>query len=123
MKPKPTKKPAKRRKNKVFNPKQIRDTCNQDQGLQVCGTQPRRRSIPTAEVDEMLEQQAKELRKEPTLYDQRVETLASVEFLSNRCDALAESLNSTQLELASERNKLKDLNRLLKEELQFDQVR
>lgn len=82
----------------------------------------RRRSIPSKEVDEMLEQQAKELHKEPTLYDQRAQCLRSVASLNDHCDHLAARLNEVKLELASERNRLKDLNRELSEELKFDQV-
>ena len=113
MKTKPTKRKPKVPKAETFE--------RLDTAVAQC--QSRRRSIPAKEVDEMLEQQAKELRKEPTLYDQRVEALANVSFLNEACDTLADRLNTTQLELASERNRLKDLNRLLKEELQFDQVR
>lgn len=109
-------KPTKRKPKAPVN--QLQADCGQ-----VCGTMNRRRSIPYKEVDEMLEQQAKSLRKEPTLYDQRAETLENIEHLSKLCEGMAENLNATQLSLASERNRLKDLNRLLKEELQFDQVR
>lgn len=70
----------------------------------------------------MLKQQAKSLRKEPTLYDRRVNCLNEIQYLTTQCDSLQDRLNDTILQLNSERNQLKTINAELAQELRMDQV-
>jgi len=87
----------------------------------VCETKPRR-SIPVAEVEQMLAQAHKEHTREPTLYDRRVNSLNEIKYLTAQCDSLQERLNDTILQLNSERNQLKTINAELAQELRMDQV-
>lgn len=92
-------------------------------GGQLCGIVTRRRSIPAKEVDEMLEQQAKELRKEPTLYDQRAQLILDIDYAVRHQDEHLAAASSYGVDANQARQQLKEINRLLSEELKQDPIR
>lgn len=117
MKTKPTKRKPTKRKPKV-PANQLTADCGQ-----VCGTMNRRRSIPSKEVDEMLEQQAKSLRKEPTLYDQRTQLIEEIDYNVRQQDMHLEAASNYGASANEKRQQLKEINRLLSEELKQDPIR
>jgi len=114
MKTKPTKRKPKVPANRLPEP-YPQDVC--------CATQPRRRSIPSKEVDEMLEQQAKSLRKEPTLYDQRTQLIEEIDYNVRQQDMHLEAASNYGASANEKRQQLKEINRLLSEELKQDPIR
>lgn len=85
--------------------------------------QSRRRSIPAKEVDEMLEQQAKKLYKEPTLYDQRAQLIEDIDYAVRHQDEHLVAASSYGVDANRARQQLKEINRLLSEELKQDPIR
>lgn len=118
MKTKPTKQKPKALANRLSEP-YPQDVCC----TQPCGTMNRRRSIPSKEVDEMLEQQAKSLRKEPTLYDQRAQLIEEIDYNVRQQDMHLEAASNYGAGANEKRQQLKEINRLLSEELKQDPIR
>ena len=88
-----------------------------------CDAEPTpRRSIPVPEVNRMLEEVHRSHEREPTLYDQRIDVLGRIQFLTASCDSLQDRLNESMLDLNSERNRLKIINAQLSQELRMDQI-
>ena len=83
----------------------------------------RRRSIPASEVDEMLEKQAKSLRKEPTLYDQRTQLIEDIDYNACQQAMHLEAASNYGVAANEKRQQLKEINRLLSEELKQDPIR
>ncbi len=91
----------------------------------LCGVQatPQRRSIPAKEVQEMLDRQAKQLTKEPTLYDQRIQLIEEIDYHVRQQDMHREAASNYSAGANEKRQQLKEVNRLLSEELKQDPIR
>lgn len=113
MKTKPTKRKPKVPANGLSE-RDPQDVC--------CATQPRR-SIPAREVDEMLEQQAKSLRKEPTLYDRRVELIQYLNKQNAEKDYHEGMMGQLSVEIANTRQELEGVNKQLQLQLNLDSTR
>jgi len=112
MKTKPTKRKLKVPAN------QLTADCDQD-----CGTTKPRRSISAKEVDEMLEQQAKVLRKEPTLYDRRVELIQYLNKQNSEKDYHEGMMGQLSVEITNTRQELEAVNKQLQFQLNLDSTR
>ena len=83
----------------------------------------RRRSIPSKEVDEMLERQAVQLRKEPTLYDRRVELIQYLNKQNSEKDYHEGMMGQLSVEIANTRQELEGVNKQLQLQLNLDSTR
>lgn len=91
---------------------------------QICdGETKPRRSIPVAEVDEMLDRQAQRLAREPTLYDQRLELLAKLDDMEGQRDYHTDVCREFNFRILSTQKALNELNQAISAELQLDSLR
>lgn len=89
-----------------------------------CAALPKpRRSIPVAEVNDMLEREAARHRREPTLYDERTGVINTINEYLEEESSLFNRLRSVRLHLAENREELRRLNHQLSDELSLDPVR
>lgn len=82
-----------------------------------------RRSIPMAEVNEMLDQQAQRLTRPLTPYDERLRLIREIEETEGEANYHTHQAKGCALNVASLQRELKAINQSIADELDFDAVR
>lgn len=82
-----------------------------------------RRSIPIAEVEEMLNRQADKLTRPPTPYDERLRLIREIESTENERNYHDQQARGLALNVVRLQQELKSINQSIADELDFDSVR
>lgn len=81
-----------------------------------------RRSIPVAEVDKMLEEQAWSLTKEPTLWDRRVDLITQIHALEEEIELHEKRALNIRAILGEHRRELQSVVKAIGSELSLDHL-
>lgn len=76
-----------------------------------------RRPVPWPEVERMLDDQRRQLTKEPTLYDQRTSLAKTIDLKRGGLHHMEEEVSRRKDEIAADLSSLRDIDSRIREEL------